>query len=69
VVRIEEEELRILSPFLNQLMLTELLSEFKPTQTRSADSPALIVRFSEMITSSISPAHGGSWGWEGVKFQ
>ena len=53
----EDEELRMVSPFLDQLMSTEMLSVSKPTQTRRADLPASIVRFSEMMTSSISPAH------------
>ena len=56
-MRMEEEELRMVSPFLDQLMSTEVLSVSKPTQTRRADSPASMVRFSEMMTNSISPAH------------
>ena len=45
------------SPFLDQLMSTEMLSVLKPTHTRIADLPASMVRISEMPISTISPVH------------
>ncbi len=52
-----EDEEDISSPFLIQVISTDELSELKPTQTSNADSPALMVIFSDIIAISIaSPA-------------